>query len=371
MGRPARALLDAQALRHNLQQVRARAPGARVMAVIKANGYGHGLIWVAQALREADAFAVASIEEGFQLRQAGIPQPIVLLEGFFQADELPALAHYRLSPVVHDAEQLRLLEGAQVGAPLCVWLKIDTGMHRLGFAPAAARAAYERLRACRAVGEVRLMSHLASADDRRDPATRAQLDLFLPLVRSLGVPASCANSAGVIAWPDSHLDWVRPGLMLYGATPMLDASAAALGLKPVMTLATTLIAVQQRQRGDAIGYGGDFHCPEDMPVGVAAIGYGDGYPRHAPSGTPVLVNGRAVPLIGRVSMDMITLDLRSQPEARIGDPVVLWGEGLPIDDVAQRAGTISYELLCHVAERIPRVGGVGQSAASAQAARGN
>jgi alanine racemase len=339
------------------------------MAVVKANGYGHGLTWVAQTLKEADAFCVASIEEGFQLRQAGIPQPIVLLEGFFQADELPTLSHYRLSPVVHDAEQLRLLETAQIDAPLCVWLKIDTGMHRIGFAPQAARAAYERLRACRAVGEVRLMSHLANADDRADPATRRQLDQFLPLVRALGVPASCANSAGVIAWPDSHLDWVRPGLMLYGATPMLGASAEELGLKPVMTLSTALIAVHQRQRGDAVGYGGDFRCPEDMPVGVAAIGYGDGYPRHAPSGTPVLVNGRPVPLIGRVSMDMITLDLRSQPDARLGNPVVLWGEGLPVDDVAQRAGTISYELLCQVAERIPRVGGVAQSSAPYQAAR--
>jgi alanine racemase len=272
--------------------------------------------------------------------------------------------------VVHQAEQLRLLEGAPLSVPLSVWLKIDTGMHRLGFAPAAARRAFERLRACRAVGEVRLMSHLASADDCRDPSTRKQLELFLPLARALGVEASCANSAGVIAWPDSHLDWVRPGLMLYGATPMLDTSSEALGLKPVMTLATALIAVQLRQRGDAIGYGGDYRCPEDMPVGVAAIGYGDGYPRHAPPGTPVLLNGRVVPLIGRVSMDMITLDLRTQPDARIGDPVVLWGEGLPVEEVAQRAGTVAYELLCHVAERIPRIGGVGQRVAAAQAAQG-
>jgi alanine racemase len=369
MGRPARAFLDAQALRHNFQQVRARAPRAKVMAVVKANGYGHGLTWVAQTLKEADAFGVASVEEGFQLRQAGIQQPIVLLEGFFQADELSTLSHYRLSPVVHDPEQLRLLETAQVNATLCVWLKIDTGMHRIGFAPQAARAAFERLRACRAVGEVRVMSHLASADDRSDPATRRQLELFLPLVRELGVAASCANSAGIIAWPDSHLDWVRPGLMLYGATPMLGADAETLGLKPVMTLSTALIAVHRRQRGDAVGYGGDFRCPEDMPVGVAAIGYGDGYPRHAPAGTPVLLNGRVVPLIGRVSMDMITLDLRSQPDARIGDRVVLWGEGLPVDDVAQRAGTIAYELLCHVAERIPRFGGVGQGAPAYQAVR--
>ncbi len=369
MGRPARALLHAQALRHNFQQVRRRAPGARVMAVVKANGYGHGLAWVAQTLKEADAFAVASVEEGFQLRQAGIQQPIVLLEGFFQADELPTLAHYDLWPVVHHDEQLRMLESVALAKPLGVWLKIDSGMHRIGFAPAQARAVYEQLRACRTVREVRLMSHLASADDPDDPATRRQLAVFLPLARELGVPASCANSAGIIAWPDSHLDWVRPGIMLYGATPMLAASAQQLELQPTMTLTSALIAVHLRAKGEAIGYGGDYRCPQDMPVGVAAIGYGDGYPRHAAPGTPVLVNGRPVPLIGRVSMDMITVDLRSQPHARVGDPVVLWGEGLPVEDVARHAGTIAYELLCHVAERIPRIAAAAPAAVAQPAQR--
>ncbi|UCH53399.1 MAG: alanine racemase [Pseudomonadota bacterium] len=355
MGRPTRAFLNAQALRHNLRRARSAAPTARVMAVVKANGYGHGLVWVAQTLKEADAFAVASIEEGFQLRQAGIRQPIVLLEGFFSADELPAISHYQLEPVLHQHEQLRMLEAASVATPLTVWVKVDSGMHRVGFPSHEVAAACARLRGFGTVAEIRLMSHFACADDRNDPASRAQLDAFLPLVRELALSASIANSAGILAWAESHLDWIRPGIMLYGASPMLGESAAYLGLQPVMTLGSALISIQRRRRGDAIGYGGSFRCPEDMPVGVVAVGYGDGYPRHAPAGTPVLINGQAVPLVGRVSMDMITLDLRRQLQAKVGDPVILWGEGLPIEDIAQAAGTISYELLTRVAERVPRV----------------
>lgn len=355
MSRPARARLDAQALRHNLRQVRRHAPRSKVMAVVKANGYGHGLSWVAGTLTDADAFGVASLEEGIALRVAGVTQPVCLLEGFFDADEPALCARHRLSPAIHHEGQVRMLEAATLSPPLDTWLKVDSGMHRLGVAPESAASLVARLRACRNVAEVRLMSHLACADDPAHPATRAQLDAFLPLARALKLEASLANSAGIVAWPESHLDWVRPGIMLYGVSPMANASVARHDLRPVMTLESALIAIHQRRKGEAIGYGGDWICPEDMPVGVAAVGYGDGYPRHAPSGTPALVHGRRVPLIGRVSMDMITLDLRGQPEARIGDAVVLWGEGLPVEEVAVRAGTIAYELLCHVTERIPRV----------------
>lgn len=356
MSRPARALLDAAALKHNLQQARRCAQRARVMAVVKANGYGHGLAWVARTLSESvDAFGVSCMEEGVQLRAAGVTRPICLLEGFFSADELPLLARERLAPVIHHDTQLQALAQASAPLKLAVWVKVDTGMHRLGFAPAAVPDVVQRLRDCPAVTDVRILSHFARAEFPADSVTRAQIDDFAALTRGLGLETSLANSAGILAWPASHLDWIRPGIMLYGASPLLDQDAAQLDLKPVMTLETALIAVQPRKKGDAIGYGGDWRCPEDMPVGVAAIGYGDGYPRHAPPGTPVLVNGRRVATVGRVSMDMITLDLRSQRQARVGDPVVLWGKGLPVEEVAEKAGTLSYELLCHVTERIPRV----------------
>jgi alanine racemase len=356
MSRPARALLDAGALRHNLQQVRRHAPKARIMAVVKANGYGHGLAWVAQTLGEsADAFGVSSVEEGVQLRLAGVTRPVCLLEGFFTADELPLLSKQRLEPVVHNEAQLRALATVPASSPLTVWIKADTGMHRLGFPPAAVPDVVQQLRRASTVTQVRIMSHFARAEFSNDDATRSQINDFANLTRNLELETSLANSAGILAWPASHLDWVRPGIMLYGASPLMDKDATALDLQPVMTLESALIAVQPRKKGDAIGYGGDWRCPEDMPVGVVAIGYGDGYPRHAPPGTPVLVNGRRVPTVGRVSMDMITLDLRSQPQAKIGDPVVLWGRGLPVEQVAESAGTLSYELLCHVTERIPRV----------------
>jgi alanine racemase len=356
MSRPARALLDATALRHNLQQVRRHAPRARIMAVVKANGYGHGLAWVAQTLGEsADAFGVSSVEEGVQLRLAGATRPICLLEGFFTADELPLLSKQRLEPVVHHETQLRALATAPASSPLSVWIKVDTGMHRLGFPPAAVPDVLKQLRSSPAVTQARILSHFARAEFSNDDVTKSQIHDFANLTRNLELETSLANSAGILAWPASHLDWVRPGIMLYGASPLVGKDATALDLRPVMTLESALIAVQPRKKGDAIGYGGDWRCPEDMPVGVAAIGYGDGYPRHAPPGTPVLLNGRRVETVGRVSMDMITLDLRSQPQAKPGDPVVLWGRGLPVEEVAEKAGTLSYELLCHVTERVPRV----------------
>jgi len=322
------------------------------MAAVKANAYGHGLVRVARAL-DADAFAVAAIEEALILREAGIDRPILLLEGVFEAAELPLCARHGLEIVVHHPEQARLLESARLERPVRVWLKIDSGMHRLGLDPERAPAAFQLLRACPAVAPaVRLMSHLARADERDCAYTRQQLHTFETATAGLPGERSLANSAGILGWPQTHFDWVRPGIMLYGASPFADSLASDEDLRPVMTFHTRLIAINRLRRGEPIGYGGTWTCPEEMDVGVAAVGYGDGYPRHAPSGTPVLLDGRAAALIGRVSMDMITLDLRQHPEARIGDPVVLWGEGLPVEHIARAAGTISYALLCGVTARV-------------------
>lgn len=353
--RPARALINPDALRHNYSRVRSFAPLASVMAVVKANGYGHGLVWTAKNLQDANAFGVASVEDGILLRDAGIQQPICLLEGFFHPDELPSLVQHQLSSVVHHESQLWDLEHAGKIDPIDVWVKVDTGMNRLGFSAETLPAVIKRLKVCMAAGRIRVMSHFPTADNRFDSATPLQARLFDELTQNLNVDRSLANSAGIVNWPSSHFEWVRPGIMLYGATPMIGISAETLELKPVMTLTSEFIAINQRRKGDAIGYGGEWVCPEDMLVGVVAIGYGDGYPRHAPPGTPVLVNGVRVPLVGRVSMDMITVDLRDLPDAKVGDTVVLWGTGLPVEEIAALSGTISYELLCCVTERVPRV----------------
>lgn len=355
MTRPARALIDAQALRHNLERVRTLAPDARIMAVVKANAYGHGLARVARVLLEAPAFAVASFEEGVALRNAGAAHPICLLQGFYDGEELAELGHYRFAPVIHHKTQLDQLAGSRQGGPIDVWLKVDTGMHRIGFPPERVAQALKRLETCAVVHRVRIMSHLANADDLADPATRAQIERFRTITAGLGLERSLANSAGVVGWPDSHLDWVRPGIMLYGVSPLVGRTASELGLAPVMTLTSRLIAVNRCRRGERVGYGGEWVCPEDMPVGVVAIGYADGYPRHARPHTPVLVNGKRTSLIARVSMDMIAVDLRAQPAAAVGDPVVLWGQGLPVEEVAECAGTIGYELLARMPQRVPRM----------------
>ena len=355
MTRPARAVVNAQALRANLASVRDFAPSAKVMAIVKANAYGHGLAWAARTLMAADAFGVASVEEGIELRNADIAHPVCLLEGCFEPREWTLAAQHRLSPVVHCDTQLEYLEKHYRGAPLTVWIKLDTGMHRLGFAPARFKEVHARLRACSGVGAARAMSHFAAADDVADVATPRQMERFSQAVAVGTVECSLANSAGIVAWPASHREWVRPGIMLYGASPSLGDSADALGLLPVMTLESALISVQQVRKGEGVGYGGEWRCPEDMPIGVVAIGYGDGYSRHLRTGTPVLLNGGRAPLVGRVSMDMITIDLRAHKNARVGDKVVLWGDGLPVEEVARHADTIAYTLLCGVTPRIPRI----------------
>jgi len=353
MTQAAQAAIDLHALHQNLRRVREAAPAARVMAVIKANGYGHGMLRVAHALSDADAFAVARIEEGIALREAGMVQPITLLEGFLDAAELEAICHHGLGVVVHHEAQVEILERTVLARPIEAWLKVDTGMHRLGFAPDLAVAMWRRLHACPAVAvPLRLMTHLANADDRDDPFTQRQLESFAAALGGIDGERSIANSAAILAWPEAQGEWVRPGIMLYGVSPFLNGRAQQDGLRPVMTLRSRLIAVRRLSKGDAVGYGSTWVCPEDMPMGVVAVGYGDGYPRHAGSGTPVLINGRRVSLVGRVSMDMICVDLRGAPEAAIGDEAVLWGEGLPVEEIAEHASTIPYELLCAVSQRV-------------------
>jgi alanine racemase len=352
MTRPARARIDLQALRHNFSRVRQTAPDSRTMAIITANAYGHGTVEVARALPAASAFGVACMEEAIALREAGFDRRIVLLEGMFAAADIDLINAYRLDVVVHHGSQLDLLERGRLIRPVDVWLKVDTGMNRLGFLPESVVAVRSRLAGIAGVGEVRLMTHFACADDLASDYTRTQLQRFSVITERLPGERSLANSAGVLGWPESHAEWVRPGVMLYGSSPLLGRSAAELDLRPVMTLTTRLIAVNPHRRGDPVGYSGDWVCASDTNIGVAAIGYADGYPRHAPSGMPVLVNGERVPLAGRVSMDMICLDLSSQPGVQVGDEVVLWGDGLPIDEVAAMAGTISYELFCGVGRRV-------------------
>jgi alanine racemase len=348
-----RAVIDHSALRHNLAVVRQHAPESRIWAVIKANAYGHGMLQVAAALIAADGFAVARVEEAVRLREAGVEKPILVLEGALFAEELFAAAEHRLELALHRQEQVALLDRSQLQGPVRFWVKVDTGMHRLGFDPSEVPAILQRLeRNANVDGPPRLMTHLANADDPRDELTNLQCERLRALDMAGMRILSIGNSAGILAFPDSRSDWVRPGIMLYGSSPLMGRTAAELGLRSVMTLETRLIAIRSLRRDDAIGYGGTYSCPEDMSVGVVAIGYGDGYPRHAPAGTSVLVRGQRVPLVGRVSMDMLSVDLRSVPNAAVGDPVTLWGGELPVDEVAVRAGTISYELLCHVTTRV-------------------
>ena len=354
MSRATTVHLDLEALVHNLQRVRAAAPGRKAAVAVKAEAYGHGLVRVAQTL-DADAFAVACLEEGLALREAGVSRPILLLEGVFEAMELPLCARHDLQIAVHHPEQALMLERARLAHPVRVWLKLDTGMHRLGLEPDTAAATFRRLRLLPAVASgIGWMSHLARADERDCDYTLGQVQLFEAATADLPGERSLANSAGILGWPQTHFDWVRPGIMLYGASPFVDSLAADEGLQPVMTFHTRLISIKRLRKGEPVGYGGTWRCPEDMDVGVAAVGYGDGYPRHAPSGTPVLINGREAPLIGRVSMDMITLDLREHPEARLDDRVTLWGGGLPVERIAQAAGTIAYPLLCGITARVRR-----------------
>ena len=353
MSRPAQLTIDLQALHHNFEQVKKMVPNCSIIAMVKANAYGHGLERIALALPNADALGVASFEEGMHLRNAGVKNPILLMEGLFNESEIAFAAEHDFSLVVHHAMHLDMLENNNISKPLTIWLKIDTGMHRLGFHPDEAAKAYARLMLCRAVKKpVGLMTHFAASDVLDSSQTLQQIELFNQVTGKLDGPKSLANSAGIIAWPAAHADWVRPGIMLYGASPFSGHRGVEYNLQPVMSLTSQLIAVHQVAKGSRIGYGGTWTCPENTRIGVVGIGYGDGYPRHAGNGTPVLVNGRPCPLIGRVAMDMISVDLGTQPEAKVGDPVLLWGQGLPVEVIAEHSGTTGYELLTRITQRV-------------------
>ncbi|MBD1550042.1 alanine racemase [Pseudomonas typographi] len=352
--RPARALIDLQALRDNYRFARKLA-GSRALAVIKADAYGHGAVRCAQALHaEADGFAVACIEEALELRAAGVQAPVLLLEGFFEATELALIAEHRLWCVVHSLWQLQAIEQASLSQPIQVWLKLDTGMHRVGLQPGDYAAAYRRLQASGKVSKVVMMSHFARADELGSPASNDQTAVFRAATQGLGAETSLRNSPALLGWPQLPSDWVRPGIMLYGASPFEEAQANASRLKPVMTLESKVIGVQQLGPGEPVGYGAQFVTDKPMRVGVVAMGYADGYPRHAPTGTPVWVAGQRSRLLGRVSMDMLSIDLTEVPAATVGSPVELWGRNVLANDVASAAGTIAYQLFCNV-RRVPLV----------------
>mgnify|MGYP001470703406 CR=1 FL=1 len=343
--RPARALIDLAAFRHNYRLAR-RLHGGRALAVIKANAYGHGAVRCARALgAEADGFAVAFLEEALELRAAGVTAPILLLEGVFEAAELAEVVHHGLWIVVHDAAQLRMIEATPIARPLQVWLKVNSGMNRAGFVGAAVAAAWHRLQASGKVAGITLMTHLARADEPQVIATAEQIARFDALTSGLEGAHSLANSAGVLGWPQSRRDWARPGILLYGADPMPQGGN---DLHAVMTLRSEVFAERHIEAGDALGYGARFVAERPTRVGLVAMGYADGYPRSTPDGTPVAVDGLGARLIGRVSMDMLTIDLTGLPEAGVGSTVELWGPHVPVNRIAEAAGTIAYELLCNV-----------------------
>ena len=346
--------LDLVAVRHNLAQVRRYTPNNKIMAVIKANAYGHGIARVARVLDEADGFAVARVDEGVRLRKAGIGQPITVLQGFVCTEELQLMLQHQLDAVINTPQQIEILQQQSTAEPeLTAWLKMDTGMNRLGFKGRDFNAAYEQLLTCSIVKQpINLITHFANADDLLDDKTRRQVELFNDAVQGYPGQRSIANSAGIIGWPNIVSDWVRPGLMLYGCSPFPGKTGSDFGLKPVMSLHSRLIAVKNVAAGETVGYSGTWQCAVDTRLGVVSIGYGDGYHRRMQFGTPVLVNGQRVPLIGRVSMDMITVDLNSQPHAQPGDPVTLWGPGLPVEEIALHADTIPYTLLCGITQRV-------------------
>jgi alanine racemase len=347
--RPIRARIDCVALRHNLGVVKGRASHSRVWAVVKANGYGHGLGRVSAALAGADGLALIELESALTLRRGGERRPILLLQGVYSPQEMEAVAAHGLAIVVHTAEQIAMLEKVGASAKIHVHVKLNTGMNRLGFAREDLKGALERLGRC--AGSLTLMTHFADADGAR--GVQWQMERFRAMTLGLRFPCSLANSAAILRYPETHADWVRPGITLYGCSPFPDESAEKLGLRPAMTLSSKLIAIRELGRGDCVGYGCTFTADGFMRVGIVACGYADGYPRHAPTGTPILVCGKRTRTLGRVAMDMLFADLSGIPEAQIGSPVILWGAGLSADEVAASAGTVSYELLCALSPRVP------------------
>ncbi len=359
MPRPIRARIDLDALRHNHAVARRHAGGASLWSVLKADAYGHGLLPAAEALRDvADGFALVEFEGALLLREQGFRQPILMLEGGYDAADFALCAEYGFVPVLHAAWQIAALERAALPSALPVYLKLNTGMNRLGLAAGELPECLRRLETSGVAGSVTLMTHFADADG--EPGIAAQMTRFRELTAGMTLPCSLANSAALLRFPEALAgagNWARPGIMLYGSSPFCAhpstaQTAAELDLRPVMTLSSEIIGIQQLAAGDRVGYGGTFVAGEPMRIGIAACGYGDGYPRHAPTGTPVLVGGQRTRTLGRVSMDKLCVDLSGLDGCGVGTPVTLWGEGLPADDVATAAGTIAYELFCALAGRV-------------------
>lgn len=355
MPRPIQASIDLTALSHNLTRVRQYVPHSHIMAVIKADAYGHGLLHTASALKTVDGFALLELDAAICLRDAGYQQPILLLEGFFSTEELALFEQYQLSAVIHHSEQVAMLLDSK-HHELDVFLKINTGMNRLGLAPEQFSKTINKLKENQCVNNITLMTHFACADDpSKEESVIQQLQCFEATTEGYNYPRSLANSAAIIRYPRTRTDWVRPGIMLYGASPFSDQTASDLNLQPVMTLSSKIIAIHDLKIGDKVGYHGLFQTDRPMRIGIVACGYADGYPRHAPTDTPVLVNNQRSRLLGRVSMDMLAVDLTEITDAELNSPVILWGKEISVDEVAQRAGTIGYELLCALAPRVEKI----------------
>jgi len=350
----ARALIRLGALKHNFDVIRSAAPAAKIMAVIKANAYGHGMVTVAKNLPDVDAFAVARVPEAIQLRYAGVDNRIVLLAGALNEKELNETIQYEFEPVVHCPEQIELLENVSSGS-VSIWVKFDTGMNRLGFALRDADAIISRLQSAASVADVRLMTHLSSADELDSAVTDRQLLRFEALLNEYKGAVSIANTPATLGWPKAqstnHQNWIRPGIALFGISPFADKTAEELGLKPVMQFEARLIAVKPLKKGAHVGYKGAYESAVDTMLGIISAGYGDGYTRHFRTGTPVLINGRKAPVVGNVSMDMIAVDLGADASDRVGDIATLWGDGLAVEEVAPWANAIPYELVCGVMHR--------------------
>lgn len=348
------AKIDLVALSYNLSKTKQLAPHSKVMAVLKANAYGHGLVTIAQHLTTADAFAVARIDEALALRAGGVTKPIVLLEGFFNKSDLPILLANNFQTIIHDENQLAMLESAELDAPIATWLKVDTGMHRLGIEPGQLERFYRRLKASKNThSAVNLMTHFPCADDLNNARTQNQITAFKQLTNDHNEQLCLANSAGILGWTESHCDWIRPGLMIYGVSPMLHCQGVDHGLKPVMRLTTKVIAIRDIPAGEQVGYGGRWQSNQPTKLAIVAMGYGDGYPRHAKHGTPVVIKGHRYGIVGSVSMDMITVDIGENSEQiAVGDEVEMWGPNLAVEEIAECADTIAYELLCNVTPRV-------------------
>jgi len=352
MHRKTEALINLDAIRNNYSLASALAPQSKNIAVIKADAYGHGMLRVAEALQDlVPAFAVAIVDEALELRAAGISHPLLVLEGASDTGACEVAAANGLSLVVHNQEQVSWLLNSRAEVPL--WLKVDTGMHRLGLAPDELQTTLDRL-SNGGLDVAVACTHLACADELASDVTQKQLDMFKACVVGTDLPTSISNSAGILAWPASHADWNRPGYMLYGNSPMTTDIESANGLQPAMTLRSEIIAIREVPEGESVGYGARWTAKRPSVIGTVAAGYADGYPRHAPNGTPTMLNGQIAPLVGTVSMDMLSVDLTAHDNAAIGDTVELWGKGVPVNEVATRCGTIGYELLTGVTTRVPR-----------------